>query len=655
MNTNPYIPPQTGNANSIPSAQVPPANAVPQTPQMQTPLQPQFAQTPPMYMAPGNYAAYGENPEEKRTRAVLFEALFLPTLLYALLYTFFLYKNFSSITMPLFVITTVVYCFYCLKKVGINRKAGSYFYFAIMFLLAISSATTGSTPIIVINTIGIFLLLVCMLLHNFHEDTHWTFGKYFTSIFMAIFGAIGSIGDPFCDVSSYQKRNKNKRHTQALYILIGICVAIPLLTIIVLLLYYADAVFAQFIRDLLEMLNPATIAGILLTFLFAWFSAYCGFRFLGKRQITDECKDHQNFEPLIAITILAMVSVVYLFFSVIQILYLFWGKMQLPDSYTYAAYAREGFFQLLFVCILNVAIVLFVLAFFRKNIALNILLAIISCCTYIMLASSAFRMYLYVQNYNLTFLRILVLWGLVLIALLLVGILIQIFWKKFPLFQYGLVVVCLCYLALSFSHPDYWIAKYNLAHMENMSAANMDYRYLENLSSDAAPVIAKYEGSWVENYTYHLAQDTNDSIRQFNFSHAYARSLFKDALATKEDSFYLVLRNESVNRISDVTCHVSIDDDVIRTIDAEPIGDTDSGLQKFESYICLNDFTDSAKSKNIGLTFDFTDNEGNTVQSRDYSFTPEPGKTYVLTLTGGYDYDDDGIRETYYLYKEQEY
>ena len=38
--------------------------------------------------------------------------------------------------------------------------------------------------------------------------------------------------------------------------------------------------------------------------------------------------------------------------------YLFGGLMQLPSGYTYARYAREGFFQLLFVCILNVIIVL---------------------------------------------------------------------------------------------------------------------------------------------------------------------------------------------------------------------------------------------------------------------------------------------------------
>ncbi|MFR8843973.1 MAG: DUF4153 domain-containing protein [Waltera sp.] len=51
-------------------------------------------------------------------------------------------------------------------------------------------------------------------------------------------------------------------------------------------------------------------------------------------------------------------------FSGIQIFGLFLGKMQLPEGYTYAQYAREGFFQLLAVSILNLILVLVCLSFF---------------------------------------------------------------------------------------------------------------------------------------------------------------------------------------------------------------------------------------------------------------------------------------------------
>ena len=47
-----------------------------------------------------------------------------------------------------------------------------------------------------------------------------------------------------------------------------------------------------------------------------------------------------------------------------------------------------------------------------------------------------------------------------------------------------------CYLGLSFSHPDYWVARYNVAKMEEISPS--DYAYFSDLSADAAPILVSY-------------------------------------------------------------------------------------------------------------------------------------------------------------------
>jgi len=113
--------------------------------------------------------------------------------------------------------------------------------------------------------------------------------------------------------------------------------------------------------------------------------------------------------------------VLYLLFSAIQIVYLFIGNMQLPAGVTYAEYARRGFFQLLFVCVLNLAAVLSIQSYFKENRVLKALLLAISGCTLIMTASSACRMLLYIRAYQLTFLRVSVLVALAVIALLMAG------------------------------------------------------------------------------------------------------------------------------------------------------------------------------------------------------------------------------------------
>ncbi|WP_353960240.1 DUF4153 domain-containing protein, partial [Klebsiella pneumoniae] len=64
-----------------------------------------------------------------------------------------------------------------------------------------------------------------------------------------------------------------------------------------------------------------------------------------------------------------------------QVIYLFGGLGTLPENYTYASYAREGFFQLVFVCILNLSMVLICKKYFRDNRILKVILTFICSCT----------------------------------------------------------------------------------------------------------------------------------------------------------------------------------------------------------------------------------------------------------------------------------
>ena len=224
-----------------------------------------------------------------------------------------------------------------------------------------------------------------------------------------------------------------------------------------------------------------------------FFASYAVIAAFGMKEVKEDITDHRTLEPIIAIIVTVTLSAIYLIFSVIQILYLFIGNMKLPDGYTYSSYAREGFFQLLTVCILNLLIVLVCLYLFRDNTALKAILTVISGCTFIMILSSALRMLMYINRYNLTFLRIFVLWSLAVIFLLMAGVTISIYMNKFPLFTYSMIVVTVFYIGLSFSHPDYWIAKYNLSpqHIEYLDEYDTrdSQKYIARLSSDAAPII----------------------------------------------------------------------------------------------------------------------------------------------------------------------
>lgn len=489
----------------------------------------------------------------------LFKFMGIGSLIYAFFYTLFLYKNGSGITYPFFTGGTCFFFFLYLKESGITAKKTSIFTTISIILLGISTCLTDSWIIIFLNKLAIFFLFFYLTLHNLYEDKNWDLSKYICAVFNIVCTSFAFIFKPFSDFSvylKYKKAENNKTEGKGKYIFIGIIISLPLLFVILMLLCSADAVFGNMVNRILffNIDFGEHFWGITFLFLFAFFASYSILSRLSFHNIREETPDKRTAEPVIGITFTGIVSVIYLLFCFIQIIYLFGGWGTLPEYYTYASYAREGFFQLVFVCLINLSMVLICMKYFRENKVLNIILTIISGCTYIMIASSAYRMLLYIQAYYLTFLRVFVLWALFVIFLLMTGALLVIYKKKFPFAKYCIIIVTACYLVLSFARPDYWIACYNLNHsMSETGKVFDDYYYLRRLSNDAAPVIfdnaKKYgyeETKWFNYYaediinsyfirnsqTYSISASEEISekmpIRKWNLSRWTAIKLYKD-------------------------------------------------------------------------------------------------------------------------------
>ncbi len=435
------------------------------------------------------------------------------TFVYAVFYAFCMYKNGAGITFPFFMAGSLLYLYLCLSRLGISLKRGSLFYMIGMVLLGVSTFCTDDWRIINLNKTVIFFLMMSLLLKQFYNTSKWKLGKYLTAICQLVVLSLGEIVRPFSDGKRYLKNRKGKKDKRVWYGLLGLVIAIPLFFMMLGLLSSADAVFRQLTNNFLEYIEPGNIFNMVFRILFLFFFSYILLAYLCCNAIKEEVKDRRSAEPVIAIIITGLLSLLYLVFSGIQIIYLFLGKMELPSGYTYAMYAREGFFQLLAVSVINLIIVLLSMKYFRESRVLKGILTIMSLCTFIMIASSALRMIMYIRYYYMTFLRIFVLWALAALFLLFIGVLANIYRERFPLFRYGLTVVTVLYVALSFIHPDYIIAKVNVANapwvvyeeMEDLEKRKPapgdffqsenpyhDFRYLSTLSADAAPVIIPY-------------------------------------------------------------------------------------------------------------------------------------------------------------------
>ena len=446
--------------------------------------------------------------------------------LYSVFTAFCLYRNTRGITFPFFVAATLCYFYFSMKKCGISAKKDSWFYLGSILMLGISVCFTMDERMIFIAKTGILLLLFAYLLHHFYDDSDWSLLKYLQSIAESGIYMIGSFVYPVTDLLYYLKNQKApvieedgtpvRKNSTGVSVLIGFAITIPMLVIIIVLLRRADVIFMSITDQFFQMIKLKNLFEILCIIILTYIVSYSLVNSMQKREIQSSSSAHRTKDPVPAVTVTSIISLVYLLFCAIQIIFLFGKKGVLPDGYTYATYARQGFFELLWVCILNVIIVLICLSLFQENRFLKITLLLLCMCTYIMMLSSAYRMYLYVSVYHLTFLRLMVFFFLAVLAILMAGIIISVFKTNFSVFRYGMSVVTVATILLCFSRPDYLIASYNINQlqpslMENSSDeyAFYDLDYLMNLSQDAAPIL-------LEQSTFHLMyQNRPEAARSY--------------------------------------------------------------------------------------------------------------------------------------------
>lgn len=496
--------------------------------------------------------------EEQKEGAMRFKMLSAGCFFYALLYTFCLYQNKSGITYPFLIGGTLYFLCYYFKRFGATAAKDRKFLVGAMLLTGILNCTTDSGVLIFFNRSLIVFLIGVLILQSFHASICWKLGTWGKALMHLLFGSISQIYRPFEDgYWNYKLTERRKeitleqkeRKRKLTYGVLGIVLSIPVLFVLMILLGSADALFYEMISDawdtlfswsLPEFLTSGDLGGILWMLACSFVCMYGLLTYSGKRSYIENAVKVTAIEwdSFIAIAFLSMITVVYCLFCRIQIFGLFLGWMELPEGYTYASYARQGFFQLLFVCIFNICLVLFVTSLFQKNKWLQALLTVISVCTYIMVASSAYRMLLYINTYQLTFLRVFVLWALLMIAVLLVGVIRYIWCQEFGLFRFMLVTVVIGYLAFATVHPDYWIAKYNISQFEQGEETDLWY-LTRNLSTDAASAVCELlteeypqerkvqvAGALIK-YEERIEEETSDmNIRNWNLSRGLAERLW---------------------------------------------------------------------------------------------------------------------------------
>ncbi|MEV4345397.1 DUF4173 domain-containing protein [Actinoplanes sp. NPDC049596] len=193
----------------------------------------------------------------------------------------------------------------------------------------------------------------------------------------------------------------------------------------------------------------------------------------------------------------------------------------------YANAARTGFFQLSAVTGLTLVVLAGAARWAPRDrpadrVLIRVILGALTTLTMVIAATALHRMNIYTAEYGLTRLRLLVfcceLWimfalGLVLLA----GVRIRAPWLP----RVAIAAGVLALLGLAAANPDAMIAERNLHPAPHRE---IDLVYLQNLSPDAVPVIARMPGDRRDCVLSHIEIATGD-WRSWNWGREHARQL----------------------------------------------------------------------------------------------------------------------------------
>ena len=218
-------------------------------------------------------------------------------------------------------------------------------------------------------------------------------------------------------------REKTNKILNAVF---GIIVGIVFSIVILLLLMSADDYFNKFVSKAFISIN-FDFSKIIKFIIFFIIIFSIGVNLIRNRYIVMKENKTRKIDHTIIISMLSVINLVFVLFLISEVSKLCGNFLQIPKGYIYSSYAREGFFQLLFVTIINFSIILYLIYktnVIKENKIIRNLVLVLIAFSVLLIFNSYYRMFLYIGKFGFTNLRLQVILFLFM-ELILFGIIIK--------------------------------------------------------------------------------------------------------------------------------------------------------------------------------------------------------------------------------------
>ncbi len=277
-------------------------------------------------------------------------------------------------------------------------------------------------------------------------------------------------------------------------ILLGLGLAVPILLLLIFLLSRADAAFEGLVKLLpewdLRELSATLILGSGLFFVLYTRAAALAH----DPAVQQQAKASKGLSSLTVNTVLGAVALVYLVYLFSQLAYFSGGFSGiLPEGYTNAEYARRGFFEMAWLCSINLAIIILAAGFTARKdklpVSTKLLCLFIGLVTLFLTVTASAKMLLYISAYGLTRLRLLTEVIMVFVGITTAIVTVWLFVPRLPYMQVVLVLALVIGAGVLWADVDTAVAHYNVRAYQSGQLQSIDVRYLNTLGDGAVPYL----------------------------------------------------------------------------------------------------------------------------------------------------------------------
>jgi hypothetical protein len=419
------------------------------------------------------------------------------SLILGILFDYFFYDKIPGVSFPLYVILIIAGLFVITKlfKKRINKEV--YFLLVLLIFFSTMVFVRSSGLLTLLNIIATLILLLIITQISFGNKIKDFLFEDYVKIFFLPFKFIPSLFQSLSNLFSQQEIKEERKVLPQ--IVQGILMAIPVLFVFLLLFSSADLIFQKVLTNFFNIDNTLEVflRFILILIVTVIFVGAYAYSFRDKSSQTSKKQNIKNYTigKIENSILLGSVNLLFFVFILVQFTYLFGGESNISaQGFTYAEYARRGFFELIAVAIISLFLLLVIEKYVIKEktehmLGFKILSTFLIIQVILIMASAFTRLSLYEQAYGFTVLRLYSHAFIILLATIFCLLLYKIHKDRqentFTLRAFSAIILFL--VVMNFLNPDAFIARRNIERFE--VTGKLDLLYLSQLSDDAVPVI----------------------------------------------------------------------------------------------------------------------------------------------------------------------